>query len=221
MGDQRLKDKIVIRLEATLQTGMHIGDGDAISTIGAVDSAVIKDPLTNRTMIPGSSLKGKMRSLLDRARIDEKAGNEIINRLFGSKDLKAYARLQFPDALLNDESANELLSKKMDMEFTEVKYENTINRITGTAEHPRQIERAVRGSRFDIEIVYTLEDEAELNDDFKTLAKGLRLLELDYIGGSGTRGYGRVRFALKSIEPQGINGETTIDSESLKKLFEE
>jgi len=76
---------------------------------------------------------------------------------------------------------------------TEVKEENTINPITAEA-NPRQIERVVRGAKFPLTIIYNAEkeNEEEMLEDIETLALGLKLLSYDYIGGHGSRGYGRV-----------------------------
>lgn len=84
--------------------------------------------------------------------------------------------------------------------YTEVKFENTIDRITAEA-NPRQIERAIRESAFAFELIYQITDDSEdqVEEDFKVILDGLKLLELDYLGGSGSRGYGKVVFeALKA-----------------------
>ena len=80
-----------IRLSGTIElaSGLHIGGSTAFAAIGAIDSPVIKDPLTNLPIIPGSSLKGKIRSLLAKAYNDRpvKSPNEDvarITRLFGA-----------------------------------------------------------------------------------------------------------------------------------------
>ena len=59
--------KIVIKCRMKVLTGMHIGGSSTFSAIGAVDSPVIRDSLTGEPMLPGSSLKGKMRTLLVKA----------------------------------------------------------------------------------------------------------------------------------------------------------
>lgn len=205
-----IRDKILIKAELELLTGMHIGTNDGIATIGAVDSIVIRDPLTDRTMIPGSSLKGKIRRLL----LSEQGQKDIeacptLERLFGSSqksENKRNARLQFTDAVLTDESEKELSKKQLDLLYTEIKYENTINPITLEA-NPRQIERAVRGSKFEVVLNYTLQSLEEVVEDFANIAKGLKLLQLDYIGGSGTRGYGRIKFNKIEVIPMKIKEE--------------
>ena len=79
--------------------------------------------------------------------------------------------------------------------LTEVKYENTIKRTTGEA-NPRQIERAIRGTQFDLSIIYEVSDENinEIEEDIDNLILGMKLLQYDYLGGSGSRGYGKVKF---------------------------
>ena len=65
---------------------------------------------------------------------------------------------------------------------------------------PRQIERVPRGTTFDFLLIYNIENEEELNEDMEVLAQGFRLLQLDYLGGHGSRGYGRVSFSDFFIE---------------------
>ena len=77
--------------------------------------------------------------------------------------------------------------------LTEVKFENTIDRITAVA-NPRQIERVIRGSEFDLDFIYEAEKEAEILEDFEVLAEGMKLLQYDYLGGNGSRGYGKIKF---------------------------
>ena len=88
--------------------------------------------------------------------------------------------------------------------MTEVKFENSISRLTAVA-NPRQIERTVRGSIFELGLIYEVEKEDEVLEDMETLAEGIRLLQYDYIGGSGSRGYGKIAF-------KNLNAETVIGS---------
>lgn len=180
-----------------LVTGLHIGGSDSFSAIGAVDSPVIKDVRNGHPMIPGSSLKGKMRALLARQYNTEIAkehnnDNERITRLFGSSkknDLRM-SRLIFSDMMLSnwDKLKAEGLTSK-----TEIKFENTINRATAEA-NPRQIERAIRGSQFELNLIYEIYSETEMEEDFEVLKNGFKLLQYDYLGGNGSRGYGKVKF---------------------------
>lgn len=191
--------KIQITGKIEVVTGMHIGGSSAFAAIGAVDSPVIKDVRTNLPMIPGSSLKGKMRTLLAKtyngngkmpAKPDD--DDERLIRLFGSakKERLKRSRIIISDMVMcNDKELREQGLQSM----TEVKFENSINRLTAVA-NPRQIERTVRGSQFDIDFIYEVEEENEIVEDFETLAQGMKLLQYDYLGGHGSRGYGKVKF---------------------------
>lgn len=194
--------KIKISGTIELLSGLHIGGNTAFAAIGAVDSPIIKDPLSNLPLIPGSSLKGKMRSLLAKAYNEEVSttpnrDHARITRLFGATSGGGEngkqiirGRLLFRDSLLSNK---EKLLEKGVRDYTEIKFENTINRVTARA-NPRQIERAIRGSEFQFELIYELENTAEVSEDIETIIAGLRLLELDYIGGNGSRGYGKIAF---------------------------
>ena len=202
--------KIMITGGLEVLTGLHIGGSDAFSAIGAVDSPVVRNTLDRLPMIPGSSLKGKMRTLLARL-YNEKIANKPeeddikIIRLFGSseKDSKhKMGRLLFTDMWLSNEKD---LRKRGADSMTEVKFENTINRLTAEA-NPRQIERVIRGSEFDFYIIYEISEPLnnadELLEDFTIISEGFRLLQYDYLGGHGSRGYGRVSFfnlAVKTV----------------------
>ncbi|KXT78674.1 CRISPR-associated RAMP Csm3 [Streptococcus sp. DD11] len=197
--------KVKISANIHLETGLHIGASNAFAAIGATDSPVIKDPMTNYPIIPGSSIKGKMRSLLakvynEKLAASPKDDGEILSRLFGNHDSKEFkiGRLIFRDAfLLNAEE----LEQKGARGYTEVKFENTIDRITAEA-NPRQIERAIRDSVFGFEVIYEITDESaeQAEEDLQAVVDGLKLLELDYLGGSGSRGYGKVAFEDLKIE---------------------
>ena len=192
--------KLLIQGTIEVVTGMHIGGSDAFAAIGAVDSPVIKDGRTQEPIIPGSTLKGKMRTLLARSLSQEiilpkPDDDELeIRRLFGTSQAKdgeatlLHSRLIFSDCYLTNKAQ---LLKTGGM--TEVKFENTINRQTAIA-NPRQIERVVRGAEFGLRIVYDVMNSDELEEDFKNIARGLALIEMDYLGGHGTRGSGRVKF---------------------------
>lgn len=192
---QRLKAKIEIIGDLELLTGLHIGTNDAYAAIGATDSPVMRDSLTNKPLVPGSSLKGKMRTLLAKTmnKNISSSPNEdeiSIRRLFGDSGDIGSGRLIFRDSVLNNQDELQDLGVET---LTEVKFENTINRITSVA-NPRQIERVVSGSKFGIQIIYDVLEIEELKEDFEVLKNGFKLLELDYLGGHGSRGYGRVRF---------------------------
>lgn len=195
--------KLMISGNIEVLTGMHIGGGNEYSAIGAIDSPVIKDPLSMRPIIPGSSLKGKIRTLLARSmnsnpNAKHSDDDTKIKRLFGSQE--EISRLIFRDLKLSN--ADELIGMGA-VSPTEVKFENTINRITGEA-MPRQIERSISGSIYPLEIVYQVSvndsDYKELLEDISTLCNGMCLLQYDYLGGHGTRGYGKIKFSGLNIK---------------------
>ena len=189
--------KIQITGTIEILTGMHIGGSSAFAAIGAVDAPVIKDVRSGLPMIPGSSLKGKMRSLLARE-YNQTVGSkpddddERLTRLFGTakKGNVKRSRVLFSDMVLANEDE---LRKRGLQSMTEVKFENTINRATAVA-NPRQIERAVRGSVFNLDLIYEVEAEEEILEDMEILGEGMKLLQYDYLGGHGSRGYGKIRF---------------------------
>lgn len=206
-----------IQITGTIEvvTGMHIGGSDAFAAIGAVDSPVIKDSRTNLPMIPGSSLKGKMRTLLAKVYnegiVKPDDDTECIARLFGraKKGAVKNSRLIFTDMLLSNEE--ELRNQEVHS-LTEVKFENSINRQTAVA-NPRQIERVIRGAKFDLDLVYEIYEvekekevsEKEVLEDMELLAEGMKLLQYDYIGGNGSRGYGKIKF--NDIQADVVIGE--------------
>ena len=191
--------KIQITGTIEIVTGMHIGGSEAFAAIGAIDSPVIIDPLSRKPIIPGSSLKGKIRALLAKAYnptvVNHNDDSEKISRLFGSSanNKLMTSRLIFSDMILDN--YDELRSKGLDS-ITEVKFENTISRTTSVA-NPRQIERVIRGSKFKLNIIYdVLEDyQDQALDDIKILVEGMKLLQYDYLGGGGTRGNGKIKFS--------------------------
>lgn len=197
-------DRLVIKGTINVDTGMHIGGSDSFSAIGAIDSPVIRDALTGLPIIPGSSLKGKLRTLLasqftqsyKTAKTNYNDDDEKVTRLFGSSDPVKNSRLLFSDAIISN---FEELKKLGVISTTEAKTENSIDRLSLRA-NPRTIERVIRGSRFDIEIIYILENEEEFEEDIKNLALAFKLLHHDYLGGHGSRGYGRVCFVEPSVE---------------------
>ena len=210
--------KIMISGKIISKTGMHIGGASGFSAIGAIDSPVIRDIQTDEPMIPGSSLKGKMRSLLAKQYTDttklpvHNSDTDRVRRLFGymqdvkfgGKQMAFPARLQFSDMFL----ANKDELAEIGVPTTEVKFENTINRLTAVA-NPRQIERSVAGSRFGLNLIYNVVDESEMLEDFETIGQGMKLLTYDYIGGHGSRGYGRICFS--DLEVNCVTGECDQD----------
>lgn len=207
-----------IEITGTLEivTGLHIGGNGAFAAIGAVDSPVIRDVRSDEPIIPGSSLKGKMRTLLAKmynedvvAKPDDDA--DCLTELFGSskKGNVHVGRLLFTDMFLQNKDE---LKQKNIYRATEVKFENTISRSTAVAT-PRQLERVIRGAEFGLDLIYEYKDAETMKKDFEILHNGFKLLQYDYLGGSGSRGYGKVAF--KDFAVDTVIGE--VDDEVLKQ----
>ena len=163
-------------------------------------------------MIPGSSLKGKLRTLLAKKYNQTVAKTPdddavCLTSLFGSakKGQVKTSKILFNDMFL--ENMDELKYAGL-TGATEVKFENCIQRTTAVA-NPRQIERVVRGAKFPMQLIYEVTNESEMVHDFEILKDGFKLLEYDYLGGSGSRGYGRVKIMDIHVEP--VIGEVSED----------
>ena len=200
---EKLVKKIKIQSTITLVTGLHIGGSSENVEIGGIDNPVIKLALKgNQPYIPGSSLKGKMRCLLEQATGAREIGlSPEVNNLFGITENENHKTVNQPskiivrDALLTEDSQNELLGcEQLDMPYTESKWENVIDRVKGVAEHPRQTERVPAGVVFDAEFIINVWDDDDENKLLELFYKGINLLENDYLGGNGSRGYGQIRF---------------------------
>jgi CRISPR-associated protein Csm3 len=221
---KELKGKII------LKSGLHIGAGDMEMKIGGIDNTVIKHPHTQEPYIPGSSLKGKIRSLLEmRSGLMTKTdGNPVsiktlnncddeekpickkILKLFGSSGADTDpsigpTRVSFADCHLDSKWRDS--ARKQHLSFYEVKSENSINRIKGTAENPRFTERVASGAEFTF--VLTLKQLGTEEGDLEMfLLEGIKLLQMDALGGSGSRGYGRIEFIFEDEETQKKFDET-------------
>lgn len=214
--------KIQINGVLEVVTGMHIGGSSAFSAIGAVDSPVIKDIRTNKPMVPGSSLKGKMRTLLSKKYNSVVQANanddaECITRVFGSAKKDDNGKVMPSKILISDMfviNEEELRNRGL-QNLTEVKFENSINRATAVA-NPRQIERAIKGLQFGVEMIYEVENgkEDEIEEDIKIIAEALQMLQYDYLGGSGSRGYGKVKF--HELNAENVVGE--IDADIMERV---
>lgn len=203
----RLEKKMFITADMKLITGLRIGDSKEKVEIGGVDSPIVRRKDNYAPYIPGSSIKGKIRSLLELMsgeNLDSKAKNtgSLICQLFGASENKVgdqewpsrQSRLIVRDADLTAEWEERLRnSEYTDLPYTEIKWENAINRMTGTAEHPRQLERIPAGAEFELNFVINVFTDEPGDQYLELLRKGIQALQDDYLGGSGTRGYGQVK----------------------------
>ncbi|MGV8073745.1 MAG: type III-A CRISPR-associated RAMP protein Csm3 [Syntrophobacteraceae bacterium] len=233
-GIREIKGKII------LKSGLRIGAGDVEMRIGGTDNPIIKHPNTQEPFIPGSSIKGKVRSLLElrsglmgvtkggtlqpkhlREIDGEKKGEcEKILKIFGSSGADAFnaadlgpTRVSFADCPITKNWRDKVRAEHLSL--SEVKSENSINRIKGTAENPRFTERVPADTEFDFSVCLKILNPQE-DDLFTMLLEGLKLLELDSLGGSGSRGYGKIKFEFidekiradyEKIDPFGKGGQ--------------
>lgn len=203
---EKLKKIIHTNMSIEVLTGMSIGGNKETIEIGGLDNPVIKT-VTRRSngnsndknivvpYIPGSSIKGRMRSLLELS----KENDELINKVFGNRNTKnssGYTRVLFEDTYPTNKTLEnwKKISNKYGLPFgTEVKYENEIDRTTGRASNPRPTERVIPNSIFESKIrllVFEGDDEEEMK---RLIERGMKLMEMTYIGGNGSRGYGRIK----------------------------
>lgn len=222
MTSVKLEKIVEISAKIKLQTGLHIGAGDSEMHIGGIDNSVIKNPITQSPYIPGSSIKGKMRAMLEWLSgevkekplafkdLDQSANRDtvkVILQLFGAsgdsgKDPAlaeiGVSRLSFWDCSLDPQWEQAI--RNDNMLLTEAKSENTINRISATADNPRQTERVPAGAIFNFKLMlrqFAGDDKETL---LNTVLKGLKLLEMDSLGGSGSRGYGKIKFEALTVD---------------------
>ena len=197
-----------IFFNGTIETisGLHISSHNDAFSLGILDHTIIRDPLTQLPFIPGSSIKGKIRYLLNNFLSPDSAENtdsqqaDSINTLFGMSSKTTHtsgARIIFRDAHFSEKSRNAELPFA-DLPYTEVKKEAFIDRHTGRAT-PTLIERVPAGLSFDVQIILNIFEGDPEEIFIKTILHGLNLLQDDYLGGRGTRGYGVVKIHLTPI----------------------
>lgn len=241
-----LVKKVIIQGIMECVTGLHIGTSKDTLEIGGIDAPVIRDPITKEPYIPGSSLRGKLRALLERKLPNIQPNRNIgtsedpvwihvcdngtiasqcpLCRIFGStgKDggTNFPSRLKIRDLRLTPEGKKDLETIETGLLYTEWKFENAIDRITAAA-NPRQIERIPAGAKFAFQMVYDVEIENEKQQDLQNIIQALELLENDALGGQGSRGYGKVKFKIEIKEDTELKEGDDILYSCLKEREEE
>ena len=209
----RLQKHVGFRALMVCKTGTRVGGTEAGMGIGAAENPIIKDS-TGRPYIPGSSLKGKLRSMLEykhkRAETGAPCGCSQplaicpVCTIFGPNTNTRHdlgpTRIIVRDAFLSDKSMKDWeAARKEGIEFTETKTETAIDRRTGKAMSGLRIqERVEAGTEFALNIslrIFEEDDEARMKE---IITEGIDLINKDYLGGSGSRGYGWVE--IKDIE---------------------
>lgn len=216
MSDINLYGRIFITADIEALTGLHIGGSSVGLEIGGLDKAVIRNPLTNQPYIPGSSLRGKMRSQLEKIlglpqnnrigqvtihtcktekEYSDKGGCPVCHVFGVPGEVQATGPtlLVVRDVPLTAESAKDLKAMRTDLPFAELKTEVAIDRVTSAAT-PRTLERVPAGAVFGpAEFVFSIFRQSDF-PRLKFLVEALQLVEDDYLGGSGSRGSGKVCF---------------------------
>jgi len=216
------RGNVIINGIIECETGLHIGGNKDIFEIGGIDAPVIRDPVTKYPYIPGSSLKGRMRFLLEweLGKIDENDGDPHkckkenndnplkcpICRVFGiaaDEEFKTGpTRLIVRDAHPTEDTKKMWDTLDTGLLYTEWKKENYIDRITSKAT-PRDMERVPKDSKFEFEMVYGIYDMGDGGikdvEFLRYLQTAMKLLEDSYLGGSGSRGYGKVKFKVSEV----------------------
>jgi len=214
----KIAQKLFIIGNIKALTGIAIGGVDVGLEIGGVDKVIVRDPITKVPYIPGSSLKGKIRSLLEKLHNFELKDvvkgkiwmhvcdkpDCILCNLFGRpveyapKDVVSNTRLIIRDGYCTN---TKFLEQAADTEllYTETKAEVIIDRITSAAQL-RTFERVPKGAEFELEMILTLYEGDDQKKYIDMIFEGLRLLQDDYLGGSGSRGYGKVKVNIERIE---------------------
>lgn len=209
-----LVKKLVFRGTITALTGLHIGGSEVGLQIGGADKIVVRNPQDNTPYIPGSSLKGRMRSLLERVHCTGHdgfvAGDQHgpcscadcdVCRVFGvsnaakNKDRIQAGRVLVRDAMMSNRETVKRMPNLL-TDYTELKTEVSIDRLTSAA-NPRSFERVPPGAEFAFELVLNIFESDNEGSLIQLLEEGLRLVAYDALGGQSSRGYGRVRIKLE------------------------
>ncbi len=221
MSEINLYGRVIITAEIRALTGLHIGSSSTGMEIGGLDKAVIRNPFDGRPYIPGSSLRGKMRSQTEKVRglpqnnpigqvkihtckhTEEYHANGgcPVCHVFGVPAELGYSgptRLIVRDVRLSDPSAEALDRANTELRYAEIKTEVAIDRVTSAAS-PRSLERVPAGAVFGpAELVFSIYEAADF-DRLKIVVDALQLVEDDYLGGGGSRGSGKVCFGNIAI----------------------
>lgn len=211
----RLLYNVFIEFEIEVLTGLAIGGSDTGIQIGGVDKVVIRNPFNDEPYVPGSSLRGKMRSSLEKAmglELNTSIGsrvrihsaktardyeNSVVCQIFGvtgENDWSRPSRVLVRDIRLSAESRQAMTNQRLDLPFTEVKMEVAIDRITSAA-NPRSLERVPAGAVFGPgQMVLNVFSGDPVERYLNVLYNGMLLVEDAYLGGAGSRGSGQIAF---------------------------
>lgn len=205
---EKLEKRIIISGTLEALTPLHIGSGKPEVEIGGVEMPVLTDP-KDQPYIPGSSLKGRVRA--ETESIARKKGLEVCKppqvdnmcgstkdsidklcvccRIFGTagRRISFASKVKFRDAYPLDRV-------KALLERTGI----AIDRETGTVARGAlyNIQAVPAGTKFGLEIV----GENLSDDELKLLKSALKSVEDSALGGSSTRGFGKIKINIESVK---------------------
>lgn len=231
MAENQLAYKIVLEGTIIAESGLLIGGSGSSYTIGGTDKQVVRNPVTKLPYIPGSSLKGKMRSLFELMNGTIENGGPTQNprdkaaQLFGHIKSRTPAVQEYSKANnLQDQQPSRIIVRDCELVnpedlgntellYTEVKAENTIDRLTAAA-NPRFFERVPKGAEFKLEIIINVFKSDENKEFLNWACQALRLVQDDYLGGGGSRGNGQISINITKAEKRAANYYSQTDSQS-------
>jgi CRISPR-associated protein Csm3 len=202
--------------------GLRIGGNPAsLEHGGAVDFPLVRNPVNGEPYIPGSSLKGRVRAMLEKVEGKGREGDPcncgrkdcLVCVVFGAHKRpqaeSSPTRILVRDAPLTEESRQQLRALEADgKSLVEEKAENPVDRDKGTAEHPRWQER-VWDASFQMEILIHVYDGDEPVKMLEFVRRGLGLVqEIGALGGGSSRGSGQVTFENISVDPMTLESVT-------------
>lgn len=205
-------------------SGTRVGGSDDELAIGGVDLPAIKHPVTKEPYLPGSSMKGRLRSELEKELgkfggggsqpCDCAEGDCPVCRLFGphnaSKKRDAVTKLGPTRIIVRD--LPWVKTEEKQEPVWENKTENIINRRTGAAEHPRTGERVPSGTQFKFQVTVQFYDE-DKNFEFRgkkgaeafvrAICLAIKGVEGTGLGSGVSRGSGQIKFGKVEVKFKG------------------
>lgn len=227
--NRKLKKKIFIEGKIIAKSGLHIGGTNMGLSIGGTDATVVRNPITNEPYIPGSSLKGKMRSLIERVEGKFTSSNrmdagpyidnpkDLICQIFGTmpekmgKDKEPTSRLIVRDGdlagIIEDDNFTSREKHGVERLFksknTDMPYTEVKTEVVidriTSAATPRSLERVPAGAVFNMSLVLNVFDDDKESDLLNKVFESLKLVQNDYLGGKGTRGSGEIEINILSL----------------------
>jgi CRISPR-associated protein Csm3 len=229
----QFKAHVIIRGQITCLTGLHVGGTEEGYEIGGMDNPILRDKVTGYPYIPGSSIKGKMRSMMEwvLGKVSKTGAVHVcpdpmckVCRIFGTsadrwgkeggkeKGEIGPTRLTIRDAHLSQETREDPRYVRGGIFTTEIKTENSLNRITSAA-NPRPMERVPKGAKFDFEMLYGIYDIGDAGatdiENLEQLSMALQMLEASVLGGGGSRGSGQIAIESPRAEIRTLEDYST------------